>query len=133
MTFTATGLVGSPTIITLNGGDGQTAAAGAAVAVAPSARVTDAHDNPVSGVAVTFAVVSGGGSITGASTTTNASGIATAGTWTLGTVAGVNTLTATSPGLTGSPLTYTATGVAGNADQVRRHRPATTRRPSARR
>ena len=42
--------------------------------------------------------------ITGATQTTNAAGIATVGSWTLGSVAGVNTLTATSVGLTGSPL-----------------------------
>jgi adhesin/invasin len=113
VTFTATGIVGSPTTIALNAGNGQTATVGTAVATAPSVRVTDALNSPVSGVAVTFAVASGGGSITGASTTTNAFGIATVGSWTMGTTAGANTLTATSPGLTGSPLTVTATGAAG--------------------
>ena len=60
----------------------------------------------------TFAVASGGGSITGASQSTNASGIATVGSWTLGTTAGTNTLTATftGSGLTGNPVTFTATG-----------------------
>ena len=115
VTFTATGLVGSPTTIVLSAGNGQSATAGTAVATAPSARVTDAFNNPVAGVAVTFAVASGGGSVTTPSALTSASGIATAGSWTLGTAAGTNTLTATSPGLTGSPLTYTATGVAGGA------------------
>ncbi|HMV32943.1 MAG TPA: filamin/ABP280 repeat domain-containing protein, partial [Gemmatimonadales bacterium] len=86
------------------------------VAAAPSVRVTDAFGNPVAGVAVTFAVASGGGGLTGASATTNASGVATVGSWTLGTVAGSNTLTATAAGLAGSPLTFTATGVAGAAN-----------------
>jgi hypothetical protein len=113
MTFNAAGIVGSPTTIALNAGNGQSATAGTAVAVAPSVRVTDALNSPVAGVAVTFAVASGGGSITGASTTTNASGIATLGSWTLGTTAGANSLTATSLGLTGSPLTVTATGTSG--------------------
>ena len=115
VTFTATGIVGSPTTIVVNAGNGQTAAAGAAVVVAPSARVTDAYNSPVAGVAVTFAVAFGGGSITGASATTDAAGVATLGSWTLGTVAGANSLTATSPGLTGSPLTFTATGATGAA------------------
>ena len=44
---------------------------------------------------------------------TDASGIATVGSWTLGAAAGANTLTATSAGLTGSPVTFTATGDAG--------------------
>ena len=50
-----------------------------------------------------------------ASATTNASGIATVGSWRLGTTAGANTLTATCAGLSGSPVTFTATGVAGPA------------------
>jgi hypothetical protein len=62
---------------------------------------------------VTLAVASGGGSITGGSATTNSSGIATVGSWTLGTLAGANTLEATAAGLSGSPVTFTATGVAG--------------------
>ena len=71
--------------MTSNAGNGQTVHVGTAVAVPPSVLVTDANNNPVSGVAVTFAVASGNGSITGASATTDASGIATVGSWTLGT------------------------------------------------
>jgi adhesin/invasin len=117
VTFTATGLTGSPTTITLYAGNGQTATAGAAVATDPSVRVTDVYNNPVAGVAVTFAAASGGGSVTGASVTTDASGIAAVGSWTLGTTAGANTLTATSPGLNGSPILFTATGTAGSASR----------------
>ena len=40
------------------------------------------------GVSVTFAVATGGGSVTGGSATTDATGIATVGSWTLGTTAG---------------------------------------------
>src|SRR5207247_6060771 len=50
--------------------------------------------------------------------TTNGSGIATVGSWTLSTTAGTNTLTATSSGLTGSPVTFTAEGTAGAAGRV---------------
>ena len=78
--------------------------------------VKDASSNPVSGVTITFAVASGGGSATGLTATTNSSGIATVGSWTLGTTAGTNTLTATSGTLTGSPVTFTATGTPGAAD-----------------
>ena len=91
---------GPATQIALKAGDGQSAIVGTAVAIAPSVIVADAHNNPVSGVSVTFAAATGGGSTSGASTTTNASGIATVGSWTLGTTAGANTLTATSAGLT---------------------------------
>ncbi len=110
VTFNATGTVGPASQIALNAGDNQSASAGTAVSIAPSVIVTDAHANPVSGVSVTFAVGTGGGSVTGGSATTNAAGIATVGSWTLGATAGPNTLTATSTGLSGSPVTFNATG-----------------------
>jgi hypothetical protein len=72
--------------------------------------VRDGNSNPVPGVTVSFAVASGGGSLSGAAPLTNASGIATLGSWTLGTTAGSNTLTATVSGL--PPVTFTATGTA---------------------
>ncbi|MDB4950229.1 MAG: hypothetical protein JWM27_2878 [Gemmatimonadetes bacterium] len=113
VTFTATGTAGAPANMVKSAGDGQTATAGSAVATAPAVTVTDANGNPVSGVSVTFAVASGGGSVTGGSATTNASGVATVGSWTLGTTAGANTLDASSTGLT--TVTFTATGAAGAA------------------
>src|SRR5712691_7422356 len=113
VTFTATGTAGNAGSIAVNAGNGQTATVNTAVATAPSVVVRDANGNPVSGVSVTFAAAAGSGSITGATQTTGASGIATVGSWTLGTAAGANTLTATSPGLNGSPVTFTATGTAG--------------------
>ena len=118
VTFSATGTVGVATQIAINAGNSQSATAGTAVTTAPSVIVKDANGNPVSGVSVTFAVATGGGSITGAAPTTNASGVATIGSWTLGTTAGSNTLTATSAGLTGSPVTFTATGTVGAAEQI---------------
>jgi formylglycine-generating enzyme required for sulfatase activity/alpha-tubulin suppressor-like RCC1 family protein len=123
LTFTATGLTtataavtlvpGVATTIAVTTGNAQSAIAGAAVATAPAVTATDADGNLVSGVGVTFAVASGGGALTGATQTTNATGVATVGSWTLGTAAGANALTATATGLTGSPLTITATGTAG--------------------
>jgi WD40 repeat protein len=98
-------------------GDAQTAAAGANVPIAPSVKVTDKFGNPVSGVLTTFSVASGGGSVTAASVNTDANGVATVGSWRLGTTAGPNTLTATASGVT--PATFTATGVAGAVTQVK--------------
>jgi hypothetical protein len=112
VTFTATGTAGPPAIISINGGNNQSALIGTAVATPPSVKVTDANGNPIAGAAVTFAVSLGGGSVSGGSTTTNASGIATVGSWTLGPTAGPNTLTATSAGANGSPVTFSATGTA---------------------
>ena len=116
--FSATGQAGTATQIAINAGNNQTATTGTAVPVVPAAIVKDVHNNPVSGVNVSFSVASGGGSVTSASATTDAAGIATPGSWTLGTTVGTNTLTATSTGLTGSPLTFTATGTAGAATQM---------------
>ena len=111
-TFTATATASAPASIAASAGNGQSAAAGTDVPVAPAVIVKDASGNPVAGVAVTFAVASGGGSVTGASQTTGATGVATVGSWTLGLVAGANTLTATAAGngISGNPVTFTATG-----------------------
>ncbi len=112
-TETATQQAGVPAILTKVAGDAQSAPAGTAVAVAPQVKVTDAFGTADSGVSVTFAVASGGGSITGASATTNSSGLASVGSWTLGSTAGTNTLTATVTSLT--PVTFTATGTVSTA------------------
>jgi adhesin/invasin len=107
----------SPDHMSLNAGDGQSATAGTAVATNPSVRVADVYNNPCSSVPVTFAVASGGGSVTGGSATTNASGIAAVSRWTLGTTVGSNTLTASASGLGGSPVTFTATATVGPASK----------------
>jgi hypothetical protein len=99
--------------MTKNAGDGQNVVVGEAAPVAPSVRITNQNQTPVPNVAVTFAVASGGGQVSSGSTTTNASGIATAGSWTMGTTPGPNTLTATATGINGSPVTFTATAIAG--------------------
>ena len=111
VTFSASGNAGAAHSIALNAGNNQTAAAGTAVGAPPSVVVTDTHANPVSGVSVIFAVASGGGVATGTSATTNAAGVATVGGWTLGASPGANTLTATASGLSGSPVTFSATGI----------------------
>jgi hypothetical protein len=94
LTFLATGVAGSPATITIQGGNLQATAAGSAVAISPSVRVTDQFTNPVSAVTVTFTVTGGGGSVTGPNANTNVNGIATVGGWTLGPASGANTLAA---------------------------------------
>ena len=98
----------TPIQIAINAGDGQSTTVGTEVPIAPSVLVTDVYDNPVEKLEVTFAVALGGGSVTGAVAMTDASGIATVGSWTLGATAGENTLTAGAAGLT--QVTFTATG-----------------------
>jgi hypothetical protein len=111
VSFTATSTAGAAASLAKNAGDNQSAAAGSTVPIPPSVLVKDANGNPKSGVSVTFAVVSGGGSITGATAATNAAGVAAVGSWTLGNSAGVNSLSATVTGL--SSVTFTA-GIAAN-------------------
>ncbi|HEX2092060.1 MAG TPA: dockerin type I domain-containing protein, partial [Longimicrobiaceae bacterium] len=94
VTFTATGRSSAPTTVTIVAGNNQSATVGTAVATAPSVRVTDSGNNPVANATVTFRVASGGGSVTDSIRTTDDAGIATVGSWTLGTTAGTNTLTA---------------------------------------
>ena len=119
LTFTATGTAGTATQIAVNAGNNQSATVNTTVGTTPSVIVKDVHGNPKAGVAVTFAVASGGGSITGTNPAiTNTSGVAAIGTWKLGTATGTNTLTASATGLTGSPITFTATGTAGAATQI---------------
>ncbi len=114
--FSATSSAGVAASIAKNAGDNQTAIAGGAVSIPPSVIVKDTNGNPKSGVSVTFAVAGGAGAVTGAIVTTNASGIATVGSWTLGPVAGVNVLNATTGGLSG--VAFTATSIAGVAASV---------------
>src|SRR5207237_1043533 len=109
--------------IAANSATSQSATAGTAVSTPPSVIVKDANGNPVAQVAVTFAVAPGNGTITGASQTTNASGVATVGSWTLSATAGSNSLTASSGSLTGSPVTFTATGTAGAAATIAANSP----------
>lgn len=108
VSFAATARVGAAASIAKQAGDGQTAPAGAAVPIPPRVQVNDALGNPVPGVTVTFAVISGGGSVTGAIATTGADGRAAAGSWTLGTL-GTNTLGASASGLPPAVFTATAT------------------------
>lgn len=97
--FTATATAGPAAVLVASAGNNQTAGAGTAVAIAPAVRVNDALGNPVAGIAVTFTVSSGGGTASGTTVTSNASGIATVGSWVMGSVTGTNTLTASAPGL----------------------------------
>jgi hypothetical protein len=121
VTFTATASSSVPAKLVKSAGDGQSAQAATAVATPPAVTLTDASGNPVAGVGVTFQVTGGGGAV--APTTpvaTNASGIATATSWTLGAAAGPNQLTASvaAAGVTGNPAVFTATGVVGGANRL---------------
>jgi len=82
-----------------------TGSPGTQVTELPSVLVSDASGHPLAGTPVTFTVTGGGGTVTGGSATSDASGIATVGSWTLGTGAGANTLSAVSGSL--PPVKFT--------------------------
>lgn len=124
VTFTANSTAGAAASLAVNGGDNQAAAAGTAVLIPPSVIVRDAGGNPRSGVAVTFAVVSGGGSITGGAAVTNAAGVAAVGSWTLGNAVGVNSLSATVSGL--PPVLFTAQTISSQCTARSTHTFGTT-------
>ena len=105
--FTATTTTGTPATISMAAGNNQHARTGTLVPVHPAVVVRDAYDNLVPGIPVEFEVISGGGSVTGASTVTNAAGRAEVGSWTLGS-ANPNQLRATAvgTGINWNPVTF---------------------------
>src|SRR6266487_6229859 len=109
-TFGVTALAGSVAQLLVVAGDGQLATVNTLLPILPAVRLRDALGNAVAGVSVTF--VPTGGGVTGGNQITDATGLATVGSWTLGTLAGANTLTATGAGLT---HVFHANGVAGSA------------------
>jgi hypothetical protein len=119
VTFTASVVAGAATQMAVASGDAQTATVGTLLPQPIAVVVKDTYGNVKSGVTVNWAAVAGSGSTAVASSVTNASGIASTG-WTIGTVAGIGSqsATATSAGLTGSPLTFTASATAGAASAL---------------
>ena len=121
VTFNATGTAGPAASIAAVSSVNQSAPVASAVSAPPSVRVTDANGNAVSGVAVSFTVASGGGSTSpasGSTVNTNASGVATLTSWTLGSTPGANSVNAAVSGLTGSPVLFSATGTIGAPSQL---------------
>ncbi len=97
-------------------GQGQNAPVNTALPAPLVVRVTDRFDNPISGVTIGW-TFTGGGSVSAASTVTDASGQASV-TRTLGPTAGEHTTVATVAGLDGSPVTFTHVATAGSATGV---------------
>src|SRR6266851_2455810 len=92
-------------------GDAQTGVVGNALAQSLVIRVLDTNGNAVPAFGVTWSVGTGAGQVSAGSTTTGPDGKASI-TATVGTIAGANSFTAAVAGLTGSPKTFTATGIA---------------------
>jgi hypothetical protein len=109
--------VGPPQQVTRIGDD-QSADAGAALPNPPNVVVVDANAHGVPGVTVNFVVTSGGGSVQNATATTDKTGTASAGVWTLGTVAGPQSLTASASEIPGFPVKFTALATAGPTESL---------------
>jgi alpha-tubulin suppressor-like RCC1 family protein len=99
----------APNSLAVDSGNAQTGEVGAALARQIVARVTKPSDGTgVAGVTVSFAVATGGGSVSAATGVTDVNGRARV-TWTLGPSTGAQTLTIGAPGVTGQTVTATAT------------------------
>lgn len=109
---TATFTVALPAAkLVLGSGGAQTGAVNALLGDSIVVRTLASDDVPVEGVVVTFAVTAGDGALSVLTDTSDANGdVKTA--WTLGATLGTQTITATSAGLSGSPLSISATAVA---------------------
>ncbi len=111
-------LGGNPTVViakATHSGDAQTGVVGAALTNSLQVLVTQ-DGNPKEGAVVSWAVTSGGGTVT-AKDTTGADGIASA-SWTLGNSTGAQSVIASLAGASGSPVGFTATATAGPAFSV---------------
>ncbi len=115
-TITAIALAGPPALVSVAAQQIFTALVSTAVATRPTVRVTDANGNPVAGVTVTFTVTFNNGTVTGGTQVTDAQGLATVGSWTLGSGTGLNRLTATVAGL--NPVVFEAQGLTSTPSLV---------------
>jgi adhesin/invasin len=112
VSFNASGTVGPPALLAIASGNAQSRVVGSDLLNPLVVKATDAHGNAVVGVDVTWAVTSGGGTVTVASTPSAVDGSASA-TARLGTAIGVNRFTATGTGLTTPPVTFFAIASSG--------------------
>jgi len=98
---------GAPASIVIYAGDDQAAAKGASLNYPLCTSVLDAAGNRLYGIKVTYTVATGGGQIAlPTQPVTDIDGVAISGLWTLGQLAGAQTVTASSPGA--GSVTFTA-------------------------
>ncbi|MGD9387142.1 MAG: hypothetical protein PVI87_02845 [Gammaproteobacteria bacterium] len=114
--FTATAAAGSPAALVAASAQQQVGEAGQPVPEPPAVRVTDAFDNPVAAIVVSFAVVQGNGSVSSESASSDSDGIARLQSWTLGGEGGVNEVSATLAGVGSVDFSATAEGDGGGSE-----------------
>ena len=113
--FEASIAAGDPVRLELVSGDGQRGSVGTALGDPLVVRISDQFGNPVANVSVKWD--GGDGSVDPASSQTGDDGQAST-SWTLGPAAGSHNASASSKGLDGSPVKFTATAVAGSANRL---------------
>jgi PKD repeat protein len=114
--FTAVATSADANGIAAFSGQGQDGGVGTALPDPLVVRVTDNFGNPIPAIPVEWSVT-GGGSVSPSSTSTDDNGLA-AVQRTLGNTAGEQTTVATATGLAGSPVTFVHQANAGNASRV---------------
>jgi hypothetical protein len=114
-TFTATGYSGPVAKLVATSGDNQSALVTTPLAMPVVVTALDAHDNPVEGIAVTFAVTSGGATVDTPGATTDASGQAQT-TITIGAQVGKCVIQASTNGA--APVTFDVYGTNGVPTQI---------------
>jgi hypothetical protein len=114
-TFTAVAQPGPAATLIKSGGDAQLGPVGAPLTSELAVTVGDQFGNPVAGATVTWNVLSGGGTITPASSVSGADGVARA-RWTLG--AQLNAQTASASVASVATVTFSATGQSGAVDTI---------------
>jgi alpha-tubulin suppressor-like RCC1 family protein len=119
-TISATSVGSAGPVLTVVAGDAQHAIAGTVLPTVPKVRVTDGGGTPMQGAAVSFTVLSGGGAVGRAATTTDVAGVATAKFWRLGDLVGQQALRIAVAGVrdtvfvaTGTPVPARLVPVAG--------------------
>jgi hypothetical protein len=101
--------------LSIRGGNNQTGVVGTTLPTALSVRVRTAAGVAVPGVQITFAIASGGGSLSALTVVTNSRGNAST-SYTLNTVAGPKVVTATASGI--GSVTFNETAVAAAAAKL---------------
>jgi hypothetical protein len=112
LTLTATALAGNPRSLERVSGSGQSGPPGTELGSPLVVRLLDDEANGVPGRPVSWVVATGGGSVSSATSTTDENGRAST-QWTLGPVAGQNTLNAVVSGVGVVGFTATATSTTG--------------------
>lgn len=107
-----------PTTVDIVSGDNQTALSGATLAQPLVVFVGDGFNNPwSSGQTVQFVVVGGSGNVSSATSTPDANGLVSV-TWKMGATAGTNRLEVSLANISGSTVTFTASGTNPVADTI---------------